>query len=255
MRRYCGRPGCSAVAAVTFSFDATARVVWLDDLASGTARAGDLCTRHADALVPPQGWSRVDRRVPPVAVVPPSSVAQIDLAARANSTCGTAAVVAVETDELLPHREPKRKRKRAQRWSDVPSLFDDPTAAPPVTADAPVLELVDPLEVDAVQVDAVQVDAAQVDPTAMLDDESIDPPERIDSPEGQSPERIASPDLDVVEASSIDEPVTAWEPRFDVDDLGGLLDAKSPLLSRAFRAAKTAETDDPSTPDDDDEVF
>jgi hypothetical protein len=38
----------------------------------------------------------------------------------------------------------------------------------------------------------------------------------------------------------------AWTPRYDVDDLGGLLDAKSPLLARAFRAAKAS--DNPSRP-------
>jgi hypothetical protein len=71
MRRQCGRPGCSSVATVTFSFDATNCVVWLDALSDGTARAGDLCTRHADLLSPPRGWERVDRRPPkpePVAV-------------------------------------------------------------------------------------------------------------------------------------------------------------------------------------------
>ena len=73
MRRQCGRPGCSNVATVTFSFDATNCVVWLDVLADGTARAGDLCTRHADLMSPPRGWERVDRRPPrpepqPVAV-------------------------------------------------------------------------------------------------------------------------------------------------------------------------------------------
>ncbi len=64
MRRQCGRPGCSSVATVTFTFDATNCVVWLDSLADGTARAGDLCTRHADLLSPPRGWERVDRRPP-----------------------------------------------------------------------------------------------------------------------------------------------------------------------------------------------
>src|SRR4051794_40394840 len=64
MRRQCGRPGCSNVATVTFTFDATNCVVWLDPLSDGTARAGDLCTRHADQLSPPRGWERDDRRPP-----------------------------------------------------------------------------------------------------------------------------------------------------------------------------------------------
>ena len=64
MRRQCGRPGCTSVATVTFSFDATNCVVWLDELTDGTARAGDLCTRHADLLSPPRDWERIDRRPP-----------------------------------------------------------------------------------------------------------------------------------------------------------------------------------------------
>jgi hypothetical protein len=78
MRRQCGRPGCSSVATVTFSFDATNCVVWLDPLADGTARAGDLCTRHADLLTPPRDWERVDRRPPrpePVAMHAANTVA------------------------------------------------------------------------------------------------------------------------------------------------------------------------------------
>ncbi len=214
---------------MTFSFDATARVVWLDDLASGAARAGDLCTRHADALVPPQGWSSVDRRIPTSPPVAPGAVStSIDLAARPNSG---GAIVSVETDELLPHREPKRKRKRSQRWSDVPSLFDDPTAAPPVSPEPPVLELVDSI--------AEPVDVA------------LDPPRvAVDPPDVEAETSDLAVDLD--ESASSGESITAWEPRFDVDDLGGLLDAKSPLLSRAFRAAKTADTD---TETDDDEIF
>ena len=58
---------------------------------------------------------------------------------------------------------------------------------------------------------------------------------------------------DDIAAAEVDEPTPAWEPRFDVDDLGGLLDAKSPLLSRAFRAAKSS--DDDVSELDDDEVF
>jgi hypothetical protein len=64
MRRQCGRPGCSSVATVTFTFDATNCVVWLDPLSDGSARAGDLCTRHADLMSPPRDWERVDRRPP-----------------------------------------------------------------------------------------------------------------------------------------------------------------------------------------------
>lgn len=187
MRRLCGRPGCSAPATVTFTFDATQRIVWLSDLADGTARAGDLCVRHADTLAPPQGWIRDDRR-------PVKTMAGADVASDARP------VVGAEVDELLPQRQPKRRRRKTQRWSDVPSLFDTPTPLEPAPAAArTVLELVETDHSgDEVGLDAVTTDTP------------------------------------------------AWEPRFDVDDLGGLLDAKSPLLSRAFRAAKTSDDTEPA---------
>ena len=62
VRRQCARPGCSAIATATFTFDAWEQTVWLDAPADGQARAGELCERHARALTPPQGWRLDDRR-------------------------------------------------------------------------------------------------------------------------------------------------------------------------------------------------
>jgi hypothetical protein len=62
MRRQCARPGCSAVATTTFTFDSQAQTVFLDAPREGGARAGELCARHARALSPPRGWHIVDRR-------------------------------------------------------------------------------------------------------------------------------------------------------------------------------------------------
>jgi hypothetical protein len=62
MHKQCARPGCSASASVTFTFDSRACTVWLDPVSDGGARAGDLCERHAARLVPPKGWGLVDRR-------------------------------------------------------------------------------------------------------------------------------------------------------------------------------------------------
>jgi hypothetical protein len=211
---------------VTFTFDATRRIVWLDELSDGNARAGDLCTRHADALVPPQGWTREDRRVPVAATVP----TRAGLTTPAAPSTSVAAAGA-ETDELLPHREPKRRRRRAERWSDVPSLFDSVAAT--VSAPAPVvLELVDPEPTDPAPVESAPSDPSPGPVTAEVD---------IAAEPGDASGVGSEPDAPV-------EP--AWKPRFDVDDLGGLLDAKSPLLSRAFRAAKTADiADDPAADD------
>lgn len=62
MSRHCARPGCTAVATATFTFDARAQTVWLDAPADGAARAGELCERHAGRLVAPRGWRVDDRR-------------------------------------------------------------------------------------------------------------------------------------------------------------------------------------------------
>ena len=62
VRRHCARPGCSAPATATFTFDTRDLTVWLDTPAEGGARAGELCERHVRALTPPQGWHLEDRR-------------------------------------------------------------------------------------------------------------------------------------------------------------------------------------------------
>lgn len=62
MPRQCARPGCSATATATFTFDAEEVTVWLDAPDDRGARAGELCERHARALRPPRGWRLEDRR-------------------------------------------------------------------------------------------------------------------------------------------------------------------------------------------------
>jgi hypothetical protein len=62
VRRQCARPGCSAPATATFTFDTRELTVWLDTPVEGGARAGELCERHVAALTAPQGWRLEDRR-------------------------------------------------------------------------------------------------------------------------------------------------------------------------------------------------
>jgi hypothetical protein len=62
VQRQCDRPGCSAAATATFTFDTRELTVWLDTPKSDGARAGELCERHARALTPPRGWCLDDRR-------------------------------------------------------------------------------------------------------------------------------------------------------------------------------------------------
>jgi hypothetical protein len=64
MGRLCERPGCSEVASLAYGFDADRLLVWLaaPDPDADRPRAGALCRRHADTLVPPRGWTLDDRR-------------------------------------------------------------------------------------------------------------------------------------------------------------------------------------------------
>ncbi len=136
MRRHCGRPGCNAVATATFSFDATRCVVWLNPIEDGMPRAGDLCTRHADGMAPPKNWERIDHRVVSVDVAVP--IADPNGPAAALVT-GEPATAASASDDLLPAREPaKKKRKPAakKRWHEVPNLFEAP-ATTANSVDAP----------------------------------------------------------------------------------------------------------------------
>jgi hypothetical protein len=62
-RRLCARPGCGTRATATLRFQPTLRQAWLVDLDETTARTqGDLCRRHAAALVLPRGWELHDER-------------------------------------------------------------------------------------------------------------------------------------------------------------------------------------------------
>jgi hypothetical protein len=60
----CARPGCGAAAAATLRFQPTQREAWLVELDDTSPRTeGDLCARHAAALVLPRGWQLHDERL------------------------------------------------------------------------------------------------------------------------------------------------------------------------------------------------
>jgi hypothetical protein len=64
-RRLCARPGCGAPATATLRFQSTQRQAWLVELDENASRTqGDLCPRHAAALVLPRGWVLHDERAP-----------------------------------------------------------------------------------------------------------------------------------------------------------------------------------------------
>jgi hypothetical protein len=60
--RTCSRTGCRWPAAASLSFRYASRQVWLLDLSDPDPSIYDLCPHHADVLVVPRGWDRVDQR-------------------------------------------------------------------------------------------------------------------------------------------------------------------------------------------------
>jgi hypothetical protein len=169
-RRRCARAGCNAPAVATLRFQPTERRAWLAELDDSAARTqGDLCHRHAVALVLPRGWELHDER--PLVVA------------------GGA-----------PPRE----------------------AAPGEMVDAgEVVGVVDVVEVEAVGAEVAEEEAAAEEPAA-----TDDPPE---------------PD-----AAAPDVPPNGTGPVPGADDeaveeaLDSILDARTPLLQRAFRNARPA---------------
>lgn len=172
MRRLCSRPACSLVATAVFGFDPDEQIVWLAPL-DAPKRVGDLCERHARAMVPPHGWTLDDRRpqtpAPALEATPSPPGAPVAAAPKPPGT------------RRVKGSAPKERPAKGRH--DVPLPFE-------------------------------ATDGAAEGGTEQSG--AADPPfEGGEVP----PERAAS-----------------WTPRFDPDDdLGGLLDAKTPLLSRAFR--------------------
>jgi hypothetical protein len=60
--RLCARPACGAPATASLVFQYVARRVWLEDLGEAQPYKIDLCSRHADRLNVPMGWTGEDRR-------------------------------------------------------------------------------------------------------------------------------------------------------------------------------------------------
>ena len=126
-------------------------------------------------------------------------------AGKAYAASGEAAGV----DDLLPAREPvKRNRKppAKKRWHEVPNLFAEPSAA----VVAPVASVALP----------------------------VSTPTELPTPIAPA---AASPTVEGGVVVVTDE-ASSWMPRYATDeDLGGVLDASTPLLSRAFNHARPSE--------------
>jgi streptogramin lyase len=60
--RLCAHPGCGAPATAVLTFQYASGTVWVLDLGEPDPAAIDLCTRHADKVSAPRGWTSHDRR-------------------------------------------------------------------------------------------------------------------------------------------------------------------------------------------------
>ncbi|MEM1336037.1 MAG: hypothetical protein AAGG08_21520 [Actinomycetota bacterium] len=205
MERLCERPGCSEPASVAYGMRPEDLVFWLDHLRAGPTEQGVLCRRHADTMVVPRGWTLDDLREPDLHLFRPP------------------------TDDSGPIRRPRTRRTVAPDDHHQLALVD---VAQPVDP-PPVVQRADPPPV----VEA----AARGDATEVID------PSVVDTARGGGVESLGGA-VDEPDDDSGDEPgpadeadaaTEAWMPRFDTDDdLDGLLAARGPLLSRAFRGER-----------------
>jgi|SRR5579862_7022551 len=186
-RRVCARAGCNAPAVATLRFQPTEREAWLAELDESAARTqGDLCQRHAAALVLPRGWELHDERRAVRARVAPAEVRPL------------------AAEELRPVRIP------LPRNAAVP----EPAAASPPAAPPEPEPLFTP-------------EPAIVEDEAAPDDEPSEPEELGDSNGNGArpiPAQFGSNDAEGVD-----------------DALDTILDARTPLLQRAFRNARPGD--------------
>jgi hypothetical protein len=185
--RLCARPGCAAHAAVTLRFQPTLRQAWLVDLDETAARTqGDLCPRHATALVLPRGWELHDDRTErgPRRVAEPPAV---------------------------PTTEPPRRRVRRSRRAAGTGVEPDPAPS-----QLPGLE----------PVVASNGHRAPEAPVEHPDEHGDDASDQLRMPRAV-PAQFGANDADDVD--------------LDDGELSEILDARTPLLRRAFRNAKPSE--------------
>ena len=176
LRRLCARAGCNAPAVATLRFEPTERLAWLAELDESAARTqGDLCQRHAAALVLPRGWELHDERRSPQPVASDEPIVEAD---------GAEAAVAVEI------AEPPDLPVKIERADEPVEPDDEPPAE---------------VEVETAVASNGNGTHALPAPFGATDDEAVD------------------------------EAVT--------DELETILDARTPLLQRAFRNARPKGSD------------
>jgi Protein of unknown function (DUF3499) len=120
-QRLCARPGCGAPATATLRFQSTQRQAWLVELDENAARTqGDLCPRHAAALVLPRGWVLHDERAP----VGWSPVANGTTAENVETREGTEPIAEPVSDPApVPEPEPEPAASAEPAPRGVPAQF------------------------------------------------------------------------------------------------------------------------------------
>lgn len=126
-RRLCARPGCGAPATATLRFQPTLRQAWLVDLDESASRTqGDLCSRHATALVLPRGWELHDERSTGPRLVETTPVETPAPARRVRVRRRAAEREPVEAPDQLPGFEPDDESEadvEAASARSVPAQF------------------------------------------------------------------------------------------------------------------------------------
>jgi hypothetical protein len=193
-------------------------MAWLVSLEAADAEQGRLCRRHADSMVVPQGWWLEDRRAEAQLFAPSgTSRTRRRRGTRRNGESGAVPI------DARPARSATRSPPSTSARPDRPA-DDDPL---PITDS-----------------DTVAGGAAATGPR------SPDPRHPSGGLGDHAPAVRTTGDAPVVPAASSapgrdDAPVDppAWVPAFVAgDDLGGVLNATSPLLARAFGQVKGSGT-------------
>jgi hypothetical protein len=202
LRRLCARAGCNAPAVATLRFEPTERLAWLAELDESAARTqGDLCQRHAAALVLPRGWELHDERRIAYRDAQPVDARPVEVqAADAPVADAAPAETAAESgaDPLVP----------------VAVEMEEP------------IERVDELVEVVEAVEAVESDG---EPPAEIE------PEPAVASNGNGTRAVPA-QFGTTDDDAVDETVS--------DELDTILDARTPLLQRAFRNARPQGSDD-----------
>jgi len=240
--RSCEKLGCNEPAEVAYGIDRVACVVWLENFDSDEVRhLNVLCVDHASRLTLPRGWSFDDRRErsPRLFNSPRPASARITPIAKSKTSAKPAAKTTpsakpapVEKQPTSAKVSPKQSRTSGNKTTSVPRRTSRESSAPVKRYDGPglfdpTIPLAPPAPRAAEPVFTESV-TASMEPT-LLDDTAAD--------------SVASP---------ADHTGSNYEPRFDrTSDVGGVLNATSRLLRRAFnsqtkpieRPARVGDTD------------